>query len=418
MPKSYCIAIHVPLFTEGSRCFAASEWARALTLLRDSFEGRFDRFIVVAPSRPASSVDAKLEPIGIGDDGFDPRPSLPLDGGKLDYWLRGGRRQWQRDVGRALTEAEIAHTGLGDLYRPINHDALKLALAVPRMTTVFVRDTDEVTKMRNLIDTGVIRAGPDREIYLRVYARALRQAVARSDLALLKGRALYDRYSGVARNPRMFQDTSYRSEEIVPAEHIARRLAGRGEASPLRLVYCGRLVARKGCDHSIDIVARARAGGADVTLDLFGSGDQRGKLEAQARELGIPEAIRFQGEMAYGPQLLKVLSGYDGLLFTPLSEDTPRMIFDGYAAGLPLLAYDIPYVRERAAEEGATVLLPFGEPQKAATIVSGLARTPGRVAALSLAAHRASYDNATDVWYRRRAEWTLEAHYKRQSAMS
>ncbi len=64
------------------------------------------------------------------------------------------------------------------------------------------------------------------------------------------------------------------------------------------------------------------------------------------------------------------------------------------------------------------MLLPFGQPQKAATIVSDLARTPGRVAALSLAAHRASYDNATDVWYRRRAEWTLEAHSKRQSAMS
>jgi glycosyltransferase involved in cell wall biosynthesis len=414
MPGSYCIAIHVPLYTEGTRCYVASEWARALLLLRDSFDGRFDRFVVVAPQRPlARAKGAVLEPLGVDGDGFEPRPSLDLDRGKRDYWLGGGRLRWQHDVKAALADAEIGHMGLGDLYRPINLDALRLSLAHP-VTTVFVRDTDEVTKMQDLMAAGLMRRGPDRALYLWVYQRTMRSAVAAADLSLLKGRALFDRYAAKARNPKCFQDTSYRSSEIVPVERIERRLADRRPDTPLRLVYCGRLVDRKGCDRSIEIVASARAAGAAVTLDFIGDGDQRVRLEQQVAAAQVGGAIRFLGERPYGPELLSALADYDGLLFSPRSEDTPRMIFDGYAAGLPLIASDIPYVRERAAEEGATLMLPAGDVAGSATLVSALASDRGRLAALTRAAHRAAGDNASDVWYRRRADWTLEAHEARR----
>ncbi|MEL6420210.1 MAG: glycosyltransferase, partial [Pseudomonadota bacterium] len=317
-----------------------------------------------------------------------------------------------RDVARALSEAQIAHTGLGDLYRPINKDALDAALARP-VTTVFVRDTDEVTKFRNLIASGLMRNGPDRVLYLRMYERVLHRAVAKADLTMLKGRALYDRYAPVSGNPRMIQDTSYRSSEIVAQQIVEARLAARGPGAALRLVYCGRLVARKGLDHSIDIVAQARAQGANVTFDLIGNGEERDRLEAQVARAGLQESVRFLGEKSYGPDLLRTLADYDALLFTPLSEDTPRMIFDGYAAGLPLIGYDIPYVQERAQTEKAALLLPSGDQAGAAARLAQVAGDPGQLATLTRAAHQAAHANATDVWYKQRADWTLEAHERR-----
>lgn len=414
MSKAYCIAIHVPVFIDGSRCFATSEWHRALCLLRDSFAGEFERFIVVAPTRLAehAAPGVVMEPLGHGTDGFDVRPSLMFDRGKRAYWFGGGRKQWKADVARALTDAQIAHTGLGDLYRPINKDALDIALA-RQVTTVFVRDTDEVTKFRNLIASGLMRNGPDRAVYLKMYERVLRRAVAQADLTMLKGSALFDRYAPLARNPQMIQDTSYRSSEIVPEDMVEARLAAQESGAPLRLVYCGRLIARKGLDHAIGIVARARASGADITLDLIGDGDARPALEAQTLRDRVQDAVRFLGEKAYGPSLLQSLATYDGLLFTPLSEDTPRMIFDGYAAGLPLIGYDIPYVRERAKIEKSTLLLPSGDQDGAAACLVKAAKDPAQIAALTRSAHRAAYANATDVWYRRRAEWTLQAHERR-----
>jgi glycosyltransferase involved in cell wall biosynthesis len=85
------------------------------------------------------------------------------------------------------------------------------------------------------------------------------------------------------------------------------------------------------------------------------------------------------------------------------------MIFDGYAAGLPLVGYDVGYVRERAAAEGAAVLLPSGDVAAAARAVAGLARDRGQLARLAARARAAGRHHAADNWYRRRADWTHEA---------
>ena len=38
---NYCMMIHVPVFVDGDRTFVASEWRRALVLLRDSLQDTF-----------------------------------------------------------------------------------------------------------------------------------------------------------------------------------------------------------------------------------------------------------------------------------------------------------------------------------------------------------------------------------------
>ncbi len=400
---TYTIAIHVPVYTDGPRCFVISEWKRALELLQGSLGDHFDRILLVAPSRPVEGAGVLLEPIG-AEDGIEPRPSVPAVTSKRGYWLGGGRRRWRRDVGLALDETDMAHTVIDNLYRPLALDANRLVRA--RGTPhVFFLDTDIVVQSRQLIQAGLRRGGPVQRLHDRAYEATLRGIVARADVAFLKGQALFDRYGPYAKNPKLFHDTSYHSDEVVGDEVVEARLAGRG-GGPLRLVYCGRLVPRKGCDRAIDIVSNARENGANVTLDLIGNGPERAALEAQAAG---QEAIRFLGERPYGPGLIRELAAYDALLFTPVAEDTPRMIFDGYAAGLPLVAHDIPYVRERAAADGAAVLLPLGDTGAAAGIVADLSRDPDRIATLARTALRAGRDNATDVWYRRRADWTLEA---------
>ncbi len=126
--------------------------------------------------------------------------------------------------------------------------------------------------------------------------------------------------------------------------------------------------------------------------------------------------MRLLGSAVYGAELLRRLADYDALLFTPLAEDTPRMIFDGYAAALPLVAYDIDYVRERAESEHATVLLASGDVDGAAEKLVQLSRDRSTLRPLAVAARRAAEFNAAENWYRRRAEWTVEA-YERKKAL-
>src|SRR5205814_9472499 len=118
-------------------------------------------------------------------------------------------------------------------------------------------------------------------LHVTVVERAIREVVKRADLSLLKGRALMERYARFARNPHRFHNTSYLSSEMAREEDVERRLASVAERRPLRLVYCGRLVARKGVARSVEIIRRARALGADVRLTVLGGGPEEPALRAR-----------------------------------------------------------------------------------------------------------------------------------------
>lgn len=404
--ENYCMMIHVPVYVDGNRTLVASEWKRALVLLRDSLNDVITRFTLVAPSLSAADSAIELSPLSSAD-GFEVRPSIPLNINKREYFLRA-RAVWRRDVAVALERCDFAHTGISDLYKPIGSDAIETARRKRVPSALFI-DTDVIEQHRDMIQSGLIRGGLKQTIYDRLYERHVRRVVSRSAVSFLKGQSLWNRYASYAANPRLFHDTSYRSSEVVSDTAVENRLARR-EDGTLRLVYCGRLVARKGCKQSIEIVDHARRAGARVTFDLIGDGAERAELEADVRRRGLESVVRFLGARPYNAELIGALSEYDALLFTPAAEDTPRMIFDAYAAGLPVIGRDILYVRERAAEEEATELLPGDRVEDAARIVGELARNGGRIARLTRNALKAGHENAADVWYRRRAEWTVEAY--------
>ena len=92
------------------------------------------------------------------------------------------------------------------------------------------------------------------------------------------------------------------------------------------------------------------------------------------------------------------------------------MSSDSDSSGLPLVAFDIDYVRERAEEDHAALLLPRDDMAKAAAILSGVIHQPDQLAALARAALAAAEYHAAENWYRRRAEWTFEAVARHQAS--
>jgi glycosyltransferase involved in cell wall biosynthesis len=405
----YLITIQVPIYVQGGERLLATDWRRSLILLRDSFDGRFGRIQVVAPSIDARSVkpDQELEPMRASDE-IELYPSFPADSDLGTFWRRY-IRDWHRDIAALLPTADIVHAGFCDVYRPLDYVGFLAALRADK-PTVFVQDTDQVMQ-----ETELKRGAPwPRRIqgraYCEIFERCVRFGVAHAALSLLKGRALHARYGRYAKNAHNFHDTSYSGAEVVSLETIEKRTHSLlSEPRPLRLVYCGRLEPRKGVEDSVEALGRARAAGARVTLDIIGDGVQHDALVHKAASLGLRDSVRFLGTRAYGPSLLAELATYDALFFTPLAEDTPRMIFDGYAAGLPLLGYGIEYVREREAEDGAARSVAPRDTEAAATLLCTLDRDREQLAKLALRAHEAAIYHSADAWYRRRAEWTYEA---------
>ncbi len=400
----YLLPIQIPIYLDGPRRLLSTEWRRSLLLLRDSLGGRLGRIEVVAPSLPVKEArEQRLEPAGHGegDDDLVLHPSLDKRI-RFKAFVMRGKAEWLGDVMPLVARATVVHAGLDDLWRPFTWSAFRLAVRAGK-PTVFVQDTDVALQVRQIVDAAAAHRRVLGRVYARLYERRCRGGVRQADLPLLKGARLMRKYGPLNPSARLFHDTSHSTSDIVDGAVIDRRLARRG--GPLKLVYFGRMIPRKGLGRAVALVRRARQRGADVRFDLIGDGPERASLMEAA---GNPAAsgITFHDAVAYGSGLLRRVAEYDGLLFTPAAEDTPRMIFDGYAAGLPLIAGRIDYTIERSAE-GTTVLLPDDDAQ-AVERLCGLWRDRTLLAPAARAAHRMAYDHAAEAWYARRAAWTFD----------
>lgn len=406
--RVYLLPITVPIYVDGDRRLIATDWKRALELLRDSHGGRYGPIGVAAPWLPASEADQLLAPVDGARDAIALHPMFDARAGLAGYWLGGAQREAMRKVQALLPLVQVLHGTAEDALRPFCYRAF-MAGAAADLPTVFVQDQDVVA----VIEASMQRAGTkDRlkgAINARLQEHHCRRAIGVAGLTLLKGRTTLDRYRDAGTNTRAFEDTSYFSHEIVARAKVDARVASLlGTARDLRFGFCGRLVDIKGVDRSLRIVAQARAGGARVALDVIGGGPEEGALRALAMQLGLGDAVTFVGAMDYGPALLDRLAQCDALLFNPRLEETPRMIFDGYAAGLPLVAGGIAYVLERAQADEAVVALPRDDDEAAARVLVELDADRPRFAALTERACAAAQHHAADRWYEQRARWTAE----------
>lgn len=85
--------------------------------------------------------------------------------------------------------------------------------------------------------------------------------------------------------------TAPNSSAVVQMEFTARDIE---PASPLRILFIGRLVKQKHVDRLLHAVALASV---PVIVDIVGDGEDRSRLESMAETLGCDKAVRFHGDI-------------------------------------------------------------------------------------------------------------------------
>jgi glycosyltransferase involved in cell wall biosynthesis len=198
----------------------------------------------------------------------------------------------------------------------------------------------------------------------------------------------------------------YSRRDVIGEAGLEARLATLGQNRPLKAVYAGRFQSRKGLHKSIAAIAEARRLGVNVEYHLYGTGPEERSLRQQVTELGLNDAVTFHGFVDYGPKFIDELGAYDLLLFLPIEEDTPRMLYDAMAAGLPLLGSGIPFLRHRVESDRMGLTTEVGNSRAAALCLEQLSNETPLLSALSRAA---GLRHSMEEWYRRRAEWTQQA---------
>jgi glycosyltransferase involved in cell wall biosynthesis len=177
-------------------------------------------------------------------------------------------------------------------------------------------------------------------------------------------------------------------------------LAGLDRSPQPSFLYVGRLRRYKGVQYAIEAVAEARRQRGDITLAIAGSGDDRPRLEALARRLGVAEAVRFLGFVPEDEKLRLLRTSWANLFPSP-KEGWGITVIEAAACGTPSLASDSPGLRDSVRHGQTGHLVPHGNVAALAERLLAYAADPALVARLGAAARgwaeQLSWDAAADA---------------------
>ena len=159
--------------------------------------------------------------------------------------------------------------------------------------------------------------------------------------------------------------------------------APRSGGAPLRVVFAGLFTPLQGTP----VIGAALAGlaGDPVEVTMIGTGQDA----AECRRLAAGNTRVTWRDWVPAAELPAVVAAHDVNLgifgTTPKALDVvPTKVYQGAAAGCAVVTSDTP--PQRAALDGAALLVPAGNPGALAAALQSLAADPGRVAALRAAA--------------------------------
>jgi len=176
---------------------------------------------------------------------------------------------------------------------------------------------------------------------------------------------------------------------IVPnGVDVARfTVSSRAPQADRSIVFLGRLEHRKGADTAVEAFLLLAAADPELRMRVIGAGPLRGTLErlrAAAPE-GVAQRLQLMGRV--GPEDLPRLLADAAVAVLPSrgGESFGIVLLEAMAAGVPIVATDIPGYRAVARDGREALLVPPDDPTALARAVGRLLDDDGLAAALRAA---------------------------------
>lgn len=161
--------------------------------------------------------------------------------------------------------------------------------------------------------------------------------------------------------------------------------------APPRLLGVGRLVPMKGFDIAIEAMAKVRSVRPDVHLTIAGDGPERPGLEAQARALGLSDAIAFLGWQSQAD--VYALQAASSLCIMPsrntrteYTEGLGLVALEAAAVGRAVVGTRVGGVPEAIADGETGLLVPPDDAAALAEAILTLLADPERTTAMGTSA--------------------------------
>jgi glycosyltransferase involved in cell wall biosynthesis len=207
---------------------------------------------------------------------------------------------------------------------------------------------------------------PDRSGYVRYAARRygnlidafsvtsehLKRAVADYDIPPSRIEVIYSGVDG--------------SEEFNPERVEPLPLNGNGLP---RILWPGRVVEQKDPMLTLEVLARTRARGVEVMLDVVGDGHLASAARARAKELDVDDIVEWHPP---SQEMARWYRGAELTLMTSTFEGVPYVIYESLAMGVPVVAPALPGNLEFMDEHSGALIEPREDAELYAEAITAL----------------------------------------------
>ena len=162
------------------------------------------------------------------------------------------------------------------------------------------------------------------------------------------------------------------SVSLIPESEIGAGQTSRTYSGELTALSVGRLETEKNPLALADVIAALRQLDDRWRLVVCGEGAMRPDLEQRLKELGVEDAVELRGYVAHDAGLREEYRNAHALAHVSWTEGVPQVLYEAFAAELPVVATDVGGIRE--ATPDAALLVPPGDSQGIAEQLARLGR--------------------------------------------
>ena len=128
----------------------------------------------------------------------------------------------------------------------------------------------------------------------------------------------------------------------------------------LNVGHLGRLKKYKSVEHLLQAFSIVRMEMPGVTLTIVGEGDYRPALERKARDLKIDSAVKFVGQVD-PEEKVRLLNRMTVGVNCSVKEGWGLTVIEANACGVPVVASDVPGLRDAVLDEKTGLLYEYGD---------------------------------------------------------
>jgi len=280
---------------------------------------------------------------------------------------------------RVVGQADIVHMGIAGWPYPLGWLGYPIAKARRKKTIVVVESAPW-----RVGQTG--NASRGQRLLSALYESLGKRIVKGAELKFFTTASYLRSLCGEASsNAHVVQASWIPASQVIDDARLDVRLApSDASAQVVRIAFFGRLAEEKGV---MVLLAAARALGStsQLELDIYGDGPQREALQSAVDSEPELAAVHMRGTIAYGEALFTRLADYEYVIVPSLSDEQPRIVYDAYSQGIPVIASDTDGLRQCVHEGQTGLFFERGSVESLTTLLRQVQSQKGRSQRIELA---------------------------------